>query len=82
MEYEVAFAIDNFGLTPGVKSEILGRVADAFRGLDIRVGASAMDVRLLQPDGREVATSAQDKATHSQLSAKVCARATRKSGIL
>jgi small-conductance mechanosensitive channel len=65
MEYEVAFAIDNFGLTPGAKSDILGRVTDAFRGLDIRIGASAMDVRIIQQSGRDVATGAKDK-TQSQ----------------
>ena len=66
MEYEVAFAIDNFGLTPGAKSDILGRVANAFRGLDIRIGASAMDVRVIQQGGRDVATGAQDKTAQSQ----------------
>jgi small-conductance mechanosensitive channel len=66
MDYEVAFAIDNFGLMPGAKSDILGRVADAFRGLDIRIGASAMDVRVIQQGCRDVATGAQDKTTQSQ----------------
>jgi small-conductance mechanosensitive channel len=66
MDYEVAFAIDNFGLMPGAKSDILGRVADAFRGLDIRIGASAMDVRVIQQGGRDVVTDAQDKTTQSQ----------------
>jgi hypothetical protein len=34
LDYELAFAIDSFALTPGAKSEMLGRIADAFRGLE------------------------------------------------
>jgi small-conductance mechanosensitive channel len=45
--YELAFAIDSFALTPGAKSAMLGRIADAFRSLDIRIGAPAMDVRII-----------------------------------
>jgi len=48
VNYELAFAIDSFALTPGATSEILGRIADAFRGLDIRIGAAATDVRIVQ----------------------------------
>jgi small-conductance mechanosensitive channel len=48
MDYELAFAIDSFALTPIANSEMLGRVADAFRRLKIPIGAPAMDVRIVQ----------------------------------
>ena len=48
VQYEVAFAIDSFALTPGAKSAMLCRIADAFRSHDIRIGAPAMDVRIIR----------------------------------
>ena len=56
VDYELAFAIDNFALTPGAKSEMLGRIADAFRINDIAIGAPAMDVRVIQPSDPANAT--------------------------
>jgi small-conductance mechanosensitive channel len=37
--YELAFAIESFALSPGARSDMMGRIADAFRGLDIQIGA-------------------------------------------
>ena len=51
VDYELAFAIESFALTPGAKSEMLGRIADAFREVGIQIGAPAMDVRIV-PEGR------------------------------
>jgi len=48
VDYELAFAIDSFAVSPGAKSEMLIRIAEAFRGLEIHIGALAMDVRILQ----------------------------------
>ena len=58
VEYELAFAIDSFAQTQGAKSEMLGRIVDAFRGLDIRIGPPAMDVRTVQRADLAVATGA------------------------
>ena len=57
VDYELAFAIDSFALTFGAKSEMLGRIVDTFRGLDIPIGASAMDVRLIRRGDLAVTTS-------------------------
>ena len=46
VDYELAFAIESFALQPSAKSEMLGRIADSFRLLDIRIGAPIMDVRI------------------------------------
>ncbi len=48
MDYELAFAIESFALTPTVTSEMLERVADALRDLQIPIGAPAMAVRIVQ----------------------------------
>jgi hypothetical protein len=37
----LAFAIDSFAVSPAAKSEMLIRIAEAFRGLEIRIGALA-----------------------------------------
>jgi small-conductance mechanosensitive channel len=58
VDYEVAFAIDSFALTPGAKSEMLRRVADAFRDLNIHIGPSAMEVRIIRKGGLDVAPGA------------------------
>ncbi len=54
--YELNFAIDSFALVPGMKSGMLSRIADAFHGADIRIGAPTMDVRLVGGDQFQVAT--------------------------
>lgn len=56
VDYELAFAIDSFGQTPGAKSEMLGRIANAFRANEIAIGAPAMNVRLIQPSDPATAT--------------------------
>jgi len=48
VDYEVAFAINSFAMSPIAKSEMLIRIAEAFRGLEIRIGALTTDVRILQ----------------------------------
>ena len=66
VDYEVAFAIDNFALSPGAKSEMLGRIADAFRDLDIHIGTPAMDVRIIQRGDLAVATGVPHSSAPSQ----------------
>jgi len=44
--YELAFKIDSFAQTPGAKSRMLLRIADAFQEMGIQIGAPPMDVRL------------------------------------
>jgi len=51
VDYELAFAIDSFALTPGTKSEMLVRIVDTFREHNIHIGAPAMAVRIIQQDG-------------------------------
>jgi small-conductance mechanosensitive channel len=56
MDYELAFAINSFALTPIARSEMLGRISDSLRGLGIDIGAPAIDVRIIHPgtqDGAE-----------------------------
>lgn len=48
LHYELAFALDSFALTPGVRSDMLGRIAAAFQDAGIRTGPPATDVRLVQ----------------------------------
>jgi small-conductance mechanosensitive channel len=66
VDYELAFAIVSFELSPGAKSAMLGRIADVFGGLDIRIGAPAMDVRIVSPGGLAVATGVLPGASPSQ----------------
>jgi len=66
VDYELAFAIDSFALTPGARSEMLSRIADAFRGLDIRIGTPAMDVRIVQGSEPDVAAGLQRGAIPTQ----------------
>jgi small-conductance mechanosensitive channel len=59
VDYELAFAIDSFAQTPGARSEMLGRIADAFRVSDIGIGAPAMEIRLLRRSDLAVAGASQ-----------------------
>jgi small-conductance mechanosensitive channel len=53
VDYELAFATDNFARAPDAKSAMLGRIVDSFLTLGIRIGAPAMDVRII-PRGNPV----------------------------
>jgi small-conductance mechanosensitive channel len=68
MECELAFAIESFALSPGAKSEMLGRIADSFRNLCIQIGSPALDVRIVQPGVLAVATDVPPSVAPSQLS--------------
>lgn len=48
--YELVFAIDDFTLKQAVQSEVIGRVAEAFHDLKIRIGdaPAPLDVRLIR----------------------------------
>ena len=59
VEYEVAFAIDSFALMPGAKSDMLGHLAEVLRGMDIHIGATALDVRLIDQVGPAAAVAAK-----------------------
>jgi hypothetical protein len=52
--YELAFAIDSYAATPFARSAMLLRVAEGFRGIGVRIGASATDIRIVA--GSDVAT--------------------------
>jgi small-conductance mechanosensitive channel len=54
VEYELAFALESFGKPLGATSDIIVRIADAFRGLGIAIGAPAMDVRIIHPADQPV----------------------------
>jgi small-conductance mechanosensitive channel len=45
--YELAFAIDSYARTPTARSDMLLRVAEGFRGMGVRIGASATDIRIV-----------------------------------
>ncbi|OTP72140.1 hypothetical protein [Caballeronia sordidicola] len=62
----MAFAIDSFALTPGAKSEMIERIADALRDLDIHIGKPAMDVRIVAQGDLAVATGVLHSAAPLQ----------------
>jgi small-conductance mechanosensitive channel len=45
--YELAFAIDDFALAPGIQSEVVRRIGNIFQERGIAIGASATDVRIV-----------------------------------
>ena len=51
IEYELAFAIDSFPQSFAATSDMLERIAASFATLGIRVGAPAVDVRVIHPQG-------------------------------
>ncbi len=57
IKYELAFAIDSFGLSPAAKSDMLGRIADAFREHGIQIGSPVTAVRVLRDDPAAVVPS-------------------------
>jgi small-conductance mechanosensitive channel len=46
VDYQLAFPIDNFALTPSIKSEMIMRIATTFRQANIPMGTAALQVRL------------------------------------
>jgi small-conductance mechanosensitive channel len=52
--YELVFPIDDFVVSDEVQSEVISRVAEALRGLGIRIGAAPGEVRILQDAGAGV----------------------------
>jgi small-conductance mechanosensitive channel len=61
VNYELAFAIDNFALSQSAKSDMLAGVADAFRGLGIRIGPPAViEASKIPSSENAIATSALD----------------------
>ena len=59
VDYELAFAIENFAQTPAAKSEMLGRIAEKFRTLGIEIGTPPMDVRIIRRNGAGLAPVAK-----------------------
>ena len=51
VEYELAFEVSSFAVTPAAKSDMVNRIADAFRSAGIHAGTPAMDVRVLSNSG-------------------------------
>jgi small-conductance mechanosensitive channel len=45
--YELAFSIDSYAKTLIARSDMLVRVAEGFRGMGVRIGASATDIRIV-----------------------------------
>lgn len=68
MAYELAFAIESFALTQTVLSDMLVRIADAFRALQIPIGATSLDVRITRQGvaAYTTATPAQSTLTDEQ----------------
>jgi hypothetical protein len=66
LDYELAFAIDSFALTPGARSEMIERIADALRNLDIHIGKPAMDVRIVAQGDLAAATGVLPSAAPLQ----------------
>ena len=64
--YELAYAVAHFALAPGVQSEVIRRVVDAFKDRGIAVGAPAMDVRIIRP---RVASGMSDRSAAAEGSA-------------
>jgi small-conductance mechanosensitive channel len=61
MEYELAFAVNNFAVIQAVTSDMLTRIAGSFGALDIHIGALPMEVRIMER--RMVAESAPPSTT-------------------
>jgi len=47
VEYELAFEVSSFAVTQAAKSDMVARIAEAFRGDAIQTGAPTMEVRIL-----------------------------------
>jgi small-conductance mechanosensitive channel len=46
--YDLALPIDDYALTPSIQSEVVRRIAEVLKDRGIRIGAPAMNVRLIQ----------------------------------
>jgi small-conductance mechanosensitive channel len=46
--YEIYFGVDDFTLTPGIRSDVIKLVTDALKDRGIPIGSAAMDVRIVQ----------------------------------
>jgi small-conductance mechanosensitive channel len=47
--YELDVSIDDFTLIGSIRSEVVRRVVEAFRSMDVRIGTAAMAVQIVQP---------------------------------
>ena len=47
ISYELVFAVDDFTLSQGTRSDVIGRVTEVFRDQGIQIGPQAVNVRLL-----------------------------------
>jgi small-conductance mechanosensitive channel len=70
VEYELAFALDNFALTPRAKSDMLGRIASALLDHGIAIGTPAMEVRIIER-GDSVAANAVPNTTAASQTDKI-----------
>jgi small-conductance mechanosensitive channel len=48
ISYELVFAVDDFILSQGARSDVIGHVTEVFRDLGIQIGTQAVDVRLVR----------------------------------
>lgn len=48
--YELTFSVDDFAITPAVRSDVITRVTAAFQSLGIPLGGPAMDVHIVSGD--------------------------------
>jgi small-conductance mechanosensitive channel len=46
--YELRFGVDDFTLTPGIRSEVITRIVDTFHDRAIPIGSQALDIRILR----------------------------------
>lgn len=66
VDYELAFVIDSFALNPWREIGDAGTHSGRLSGLDIRIGAPAMDVRIIRPGDLGVTTGAPQSTGPSQ----------------
>lgn len=68
--YELAFSIDSYAKLPAAKSDMLLRVAEGFRGMGVRIGASATDIRIVGSSDAALASTIGQGSTLSLNSEK------------
>lgn len=61
--YELAFFIDSYAKTTMARSDMLQRVADGFRGMGVRIGASATDIRIVATSDSALASAIHQRST-------------------
>jgi hypothetical protein len=61
ISYQLCFGIDDFTLSPGVQSEVIGRVTDALRIRGIAAGKPPIEIQIVPPAAAMVLQKAAPK---------------------